>query len=63
MFCSYNEAICIITQKLNDLKEVVELLGHPHFPGHQGSALGVALLGFNTVSLLQGCLVSFKILK
>ena len=52
--CSHNEAFRIVIQKLDDLKEVVGLPGHPVFPRHHGGASGIATQGLKMMSLTQG---------
>ena len=39
--CSHDETFQIIIQKLDDLKEVVGLPGHPVFPGHHSGVSGI----------------------
>ena len=55
--CSHNEAFQIIIQKLDYLKEAVGLPGCPVFPGHHGSASGIATQGLKMMSLTRGRLV------
>ena len=49
--CSHNEAFWVITQKLDDLKELVGLPGRPAFPEHHGGASGIDTRGLKTMSL------------
>lgn len=39
--CSHTETFWLIIQKLDDLKEVVGLPGHPVFPGHHSGESGI----------------------